>query len=270
MNIKRILISEQEKKSILGLYNDDKTLVNEQFNSTNGTYVVPKEYTLLNVVNDGKNVIIPKGTKAWHNFNGSDSKIYLLNKNKEWVYYDCSSNEDENIFYTEKTSGTVKNDPLSKVIRTTFCNGKKIKTWEEITGKKTSEVINKSKAKCEFVKIVPTDEQLCYLAGDTKYVYAKKDDEYYTSRITDKKKWCKLSLPTWKTAVDKLNASGCKSKNEILSFVLPTDITDNDTMAPPTANNVNSQPVDKQQSQPNITNNNLAVTNKPLDTEIGI
>jgi hypothetical protein len=41
-------------------------------------------------------------------------------------------------------------------------------------------------------------------------------------------------------------------------------------MVPPTENNVNSQPVDKQQSQPNTTNNNLAVTNKPLDTEIGI
>jgi hypothetical protein len=267
MNIRKILISEQEKKSILGLYNDSKVLVNEQFNSTDGTYTVQNDQILLNVVNDGKNVIVPKGTKAWHNFNSSDSKIYLGNTG---VYYDCSFDGYENIFNVEDTYGTVKNDPLSKVIRSTFCNGKKIKTWEEITGKKTSEVINKSKTKCEFVKIVPTDEQLCYLSGDTKYVYAKKDGEYYTSRITDKKKWCKLSLPKWKTAVDKLNASGCKSIKEILSFVLPTDITDNDTMVPPTANNVNSQPVDKQQSQPNTTNNNLAVTNKPLDTEIGI
>jgi hypothetical protein len=215
------------------------------------------------------NVQIKKGTKIYPkdgklNFNAYYGEVSDVYDKISTGSYTCG---DE--FIVVGTSQQYGQAPYPggfiTTIQTLFCDGNKLKT-----DKKTSEVINKSKAKCEFVKIVPTDEQLCYLAGDTKYVYAKKDDEYYTSRITDKKKWCKLSLPIWKTAVDKLNASGCKSKNEILSFVLPTDITDNDTMAPPTANNVNSQPVDKQQSQPNTTNNNLAVTNKPLDTEIGI
>ena len=258
MNIKRILISEQEKKSILGLYNDDKTLVNEQFNSTDGTYTVQNNQTLLNVVNDGKNEIIPKGTKAWHNFNGSDSKIYLGNTG---VYYDCSSINNENIFNTEKTSGTVKNDPLSKVIRTTFCNGKKMKTWEEITGKKTSEVINKSKT----IKLKLSNEERCVLPNDKKWSYAKQKDRWFASKNNDD--W--FDITNNKKAVNILTTK-CQSIKEFLSFKLPTDITDNDTMAPPTANNVNSQPVDKQQSQPNTTNNNLAVTNKPLDTEIGI
>jgi hypothetical protein len=261
MNIKRILISEQEKKSILGLYNDDKTLVNEQFNSTNGTYTVQKNQTLYDVVNSGKNEIILKGTKAWHNFDGSDSKIYLLNKNKEWVYYDCSSNDDENIFYTEKTSGTVKNDPLSKVIRTTFCNGKKIKTWEEITGKKTSEVINKPKT----IKLKFTDEEICELPNDKKWHYATQGDKWYASK--NNIDW--FDITNNKKAVNILK-TGCKNLKKVLSFNTNAVVTDDDTMAPPTANNVNSQPVDKQQSQPNITNNNLAVTNKPLDTEIGI
>jgi hypothetical protein len=259
MNIKRILISEQEKKSILGLYNDSKALVNEQFNSTDGTYVVPKEHTLFKVTS-GKNVIIPKGTKAWHNFDGSDSKIYLGNTG---VYYDCSFDGYENIFIfdVEKTDQKVKNDPLSKVIRTTFCNGKKIKTWEEITGKKTSEVINKPKT----IKLKFTDEEICELPNDKKWHYATQGDKWYASK--NNIDW--FDITNNKKAVNILK-TGCKNLKKVLSFNTNAVVTDDDTMAPPTANNVNSQPVDKQQSQPNITNNNLAVTNKPLDTEIGI
>jgi hypothetical protein len=141
-------------------------------------------------------------------------------------------------------------------IQSLFCDGNKLKT-----DKKTSEVINKSKT----IKLTLSDEERCVLPNDKKWSYAKQKDRWFASK--NNVDW--FDITNNKKAVNILTTK-CQSIKEFLSFNTNAVVTDDDTMAPPTANNVNSQPVDKQQSQPNITNNNLAVTNKPLDTEIGI
>ena len=45
-----------------------------------------------------------------------------------------------------------------------------------------------------------------------------------------KKRWCKLSLPKWKTAVDKLVA-GCRTLREIVAFIPPV-VTADDPVEP--------------------------------------
>ena len=223
MNIRRILISEQDKKSILGLYGVDTTLVNEQFNPTDGTYTTQFDQVLNSVTNNGISVKIPKGTKVYHDFNGTSTKVILGNTG---VYYDCAFTGYENIFTVSKTLGTVKNDSLSKMIRGIFCNGKAMKTWEETTGKKeqTKDVQKPLiQKKCYTTNFTPTGNQICKLPNDKVWVYAKDGDgKWYTSRQTDVKKWCELVLPQYQVAVDKLIA-GCPTTEPIVLNVKPIE-----------------------------------------------
>lgn len=236
MNIRRILISEQEKKSILGLYGVDKDLVNEQeFKiDSDGTYTVKynQEFSVTGQQFGGSpsRVQIKKGTKI----KPKDGKL-IFN-----VYYGTVSG-----VYDKISSGTYTCGNTSIIVGTTqqygqvpppggfistirslFCNGNKLKT-----DNKTTELNKKTGGtKCESVLGIPKDDQLCYLDGDKTYVYAKKDGEYYTSKQTDKKRWCKLSLPKWKTAVDKLVA-GCRTLREIVAFIPPV-VTADDPVEP--------------------------------------
>jgi hypothetical protein len=219
MNIRRILISEQEKQSILGLYGVDKDLVNEQFNPTDGTYIVQNNQTLVSVTNNGKNIVIPKGTKAWHDFNGGDTKINLGNTG---VYYDCSFGGYENIFTYKETLGNVKNDSLGKVIRTTFCNGKKMKTWGEITGKTPPNVVNKPK-KIKLPNL--TEKNFCNLPGDTNWDYAKIDDGTWYTRRKGQEDWIKLETLKFQGAINLLEKdSKCGSLEKIpQTEIIPID-----------------------------------------------
>jgi membrane peptidoglycan carboxypeptidase len=236
MNIQRILISEQEKKSILGLYGVDKDLVNEQFNPTDGTYIIQKNQTLLNVTNNGKNIVIPEGTKVWHNFNGSDAKINLGNTG---VYYDCSFVGYENIFTYEKTSGNVKNDSLSKVIRSTFCNGKTAKTWEEITGKKVHNINQKPK-KIKLPNL--TEKNFCNLPGDIKWDYAKIDDGTWYTRRKGQEEWIKLETPKFQGAINLLEKdSKCGNLEKISQTeIIPIDLKSSELQVNPKQQNLNT------------------------------
>lgn len=266
MNIKRILISEQEKKSILGLYNDGKTLVNEvEFKlDPDGTYKVMynQKFSIVGQQFGGSplNVQIKKGTKIYPkdgklNFNAYYGEVSDVYDKISTGSYTCGDQ-----FIVVGTSQQYGQPPYPggfiTTIKSLFCDGNKLKT-----DKKTSEVINKSKT----IKLTLSDEERCVLPNDKKWSYAKQKDRWFASK--NNVDW--FDITNNKKAVNILTTK-CQSIKEFLSFNTNAVVTDDDTMAPPTANNVNSQPVDKQQSQPNTTNNNLAVTNKPLDTEIGI
>jgi hypothetical protein len=133
----KIRITEEEKQNIIGLhsvnYLKKKQVVSEQFDANTGRYVTQYPQKLTGVQNSiiGKVVDVPKGTPVWHDYDKqNDNKIYLGNLG---VYYDCSFNGYEYIFTDIKTLGNWKNESLSKQIRFYFCDGKKIKTWEQLT-----------------------------------------------------------------------------------------------------------------------------------------
>jgi hypothetical protein len=264
MNIKRILISEQEKKSILGLYNDSKTSLNEEeFKlNTDGTYNVKnnQEFSIMGQKLGGNSlkVQIKKGTKIYPEDGKLNFNVYyspFTSKEISSGNYTCG---DTSIVVgsSQQYSQTPPPGGFINTIKSLFCDGNKLKT-----DKKTSEVINKSKT----IKLTLSDEERCVLPNDKKWSYAKQKDRWFASK--NNVDW--FDITNNKKAVNILTTK-CKSIKEFLSFNTNAVVTDDDTMVPPTENNVNSQPVDKQQSQPNTTNNNLAVTNKPLDTEIGI
>lgn len=212
MNIRRILISEQEKKEILSKYGVNNDILSEGFDKTNGIYTTETGQILKKVTNP-KDITIPAGTKAWHNFKGSDTKINLGNTG---VYYDCAFDGYENIFVYGETFGTLKNDPLSKRLREFFCNGKKMKTWEEATGQQKKE--GETKKKCVFINKEFTQNQVCYLTGDKTWVYAKSDDgKWFTSKQVDKKTWCELTPDKYQKAIDTLVA-GCKSTEPVVEL----------------------------------------------------
>lgn len=133
----KLIISEEEKLNILGLHN--KKVLSEQFDASKGTYVSRFGQTLQGILNDNKNqkINVPAGTKFWHDWNaGKDNKVYFRANNLMY-YYDCAFTGYKNVFTDEKKLGNWTNDPLSKVIRSYFCNGNRIKTWKEVTGGKT-------------------------------------------------------------------------------------------------------------------------------------
>lgn len=135
---RRIIISEDEKKDILSKYYSNNNLVVEQFDKTTAVYTTMNDNTLKKVTAP-KEILIPKGTKVWHNFKGGDTKINLGNTG---VYYDCAFAGYDYIFLS--SNGNLKHDNLAKVIRNYFCDGKKMKTWQQVTGteKKTSSYVD--------------------------------------------------------------------------------------------------------------------------------
>ena len=239
MNIRRILISEQEKQSILGLYGVDKTLVNEQeFKiDSDGPYTVKynQEFSVTGQQFGGSpsRIQIKKGTKIKPKDGKLIFNVYLPKDGSLSGVYDKIStgtytcgNSSIIVGTTQQYGQVPPPGGFISTIRSLFCNGNKLKT-----DNKTTELIKKtSGTKCESVLGIPKDDQLCYLDGDKTYVYAKKDGEYYTSKQTDKKRWCKLSLPKWKTAVDKLVA-GCRTLREIVAFIPPV-VTADDPVEP--------------------------------------
>lgn len=121
---RRIIISEDEKKDILSKYYANDNLVVEQFDKTTAVYTTMNNNTLKNVTAP-KDILIPKGTKVWHNFKGGGTKINLGNTG---VFYDCTFAGYDYIFTDSKTLGNLRHENLSKVIRGYFCDGKKMKT----------------------------------------------------------------------------------------------------------------------------------------------
>jgi hypothetical protein len=134
----KIIITEEEKLSILGLHNENyvinKKVISEQFDASTGTYKSRFAQLLRGVQTSiqGKEIKVPAGTNFWHDWNKAGDKVYFR-VNNDLYYYDCAFAGSKNIFVDQDTFGSWSNDPLSTEIRRYFCNGNKIKTWKEAT-----------------------------------------------------------------------------------------------------------------------------------------
>jgi hypothetical protein len=143
--MKKILfvINESEKERILDMHKSAskrhylsekssafKTL-NEQFNQTNGIYTTKKDQALtpsidFNTQHPNK---IPAGTKIYHDYNNKSNTKIILGNTGVIVY--C----DRNVFIYNDSIDDLKNDGFMNVIKSVFCNGNKLKTWDQLTNK---------------------------------------------------------------------------------------------------------------------------------------
>ena len=194
----KIIITEQEKLRIIDLHNSkqskNKKVVNEQFDNTTGVYKSKFGQLLMGIQtqNQSKKITIPSGTTFWHDWNkNEDNKVYFRANNNLLYFYDCAFTGAENVFQDKSTLASWENDPLSKVIRSYFCSGKRIKTWDEIKNKDVADST-----------IVCKEANGLYNTGQSTWDYAKVGDCYYTKKSTDTK-WVNLQLPK---NVNSLNA----------------------------------------------------------------
>jgi len=143
--MKKILfvINESEKERILDMHKSAskrhylsekssafKTL-NEQFNQTNGIYTTKNDQALtpsidFNTQHPNK---IPAGTKIYHDYNNKSNTKIILGNTGVIVY--C----DRNVFIYNDSIDDLKNDGFMNVIKSVFCNGNKLKTWDQLTNK---------------------------------------------------------------------------------------------------------------------------------------
>jgi hypothetical protein len=140
--MKKILfvINESEKERILDMHKSAskrhylsekstafKTL-NEQLNPTNGIYTT-KNVQSLSSYTRGTPIVIPVATTIYHDYsNKNTSKIVLGNTG---VVAYC----DRNLFIYNDSVTDLKNDGFMNVIKSVFCNGNKLKTWDQLTNK---------------------------------------------------------------------------------------------------------------------------------------
>jgi hypothetical protein len=136
------VISESEKERILGMHksaserhylSEQSTTFNtlkEDFDQTSGVYTTKHDQGLKATVDFGTKFPkrIPAGTKVYHNYNAKNNKIVLGNTG---VVAYC----DRNLFIYNTSIDDLKNDGFMKVIKSIFCNGNKLKTWDQLTNK---------------------------------------------------------------------------------------------------------------------------------------
>ena len=134
MNLNRILINESEKRRILGLHSEKKSLdvISEGFNPADQVYTLDYQQSVQATIDFGTVFpkTIAKGTKIYRT--GSYDKLYLGNTG--FVMY-C----DRDLFIYKDSiddlrigAGDVRNNSLRKILGDIYCNGKKIKGWDEL------------------------------------------------------------------------------------------------------------------------------------------
>jgi hypothetical protein len=208
MNIKRILISEQEKKDILSQYGISKDIISEQTLNEglrdDDTYTTEKSYKIISLTSPTNKNFQFDITKGTYVYKKDENKIcirqgceyYLLCKpyekgRYEWIIYDNYGD-----YYQEDD----RSRPLATELRNLFCKSSKFGTEIGGGGEK-------------YFK----ENQKCKLEGDSKWIYAKDSSGWWASKDGGNT-WIKLSLPKFKEAVDKLNnecpqgQGDCKTK----------------------------------------------------------
>jgi hypothetical protein len=235
MNIRRILISEQEKKSILSMYNVEDNVILEQKLNSDGTYTIMYDQTFKSQgytsAGNTNEVIVRKGTVIRKNSDGKSVIFNVYYKDKDdnnklklaatkGVYY-CGGlsikYKDSNQSYTQF------DNTFQKTISQLFCDGNKLKSDNKTVVNPQKDTTTK---KCYTTDFTPTYNQICKLPNDNTWVYAKDDSgKWYTSRQTDTKKWCELVLPQYQKAVDTL-VKGCPTTIEPIKLpIKPIDTT---------------------------------------------
>ncbi len=218
---KRFIITEEEKNNILGLYNLNETLLNEQnetytlVNKTNlirtslgGGGTLPYRITIkqgATIKKSGSSIIIPKESIYYYDEDTkkNDGKFYLDGKLACKGSESINFGENASYKYETKIPGTY--DTFAETLRNKLC--------------KTSVTTKTPETKKSPVKVkLPdlTEKNFCNLSGDETWEYAKLDDGTWYTRKKGQEEWTKLELPKYQKAVDLLNKDGkCGSLEEV-------------------------------------------------------
>lgn len=236
MNIRRILISEQEKKDILSQYGVKKDVISEQTLNSDGTYNImgTQEFIVHGQQYAGSppRVYIKKGATVKKNTDGKSVSVDVYYKKEDSTgsftgslvkagvtgKYECGGlvlKLGNQWYYQHESSGR----PFSKAMDKLFCNGSKLKS-DKVVGGGGEEQKPKTDNRCKFVEKEFTNQQVCYIPNDNTWMYAKTDDgKWHTTKQTDKKTWCELTTPKFQKAIDKLNIE-CKGLEPISKLEL--------------------------------------------------
>jgi hypothetical protein len=220
MNLNRILINESEKKRILGLHYGKKSLglISEGFNPLDQIY--PLDTQQSTQVTYDSTVVYPKtiakGTQIFKT--NKYDKLYLGNTgfvmycNRELFVY------NDGIDNVRIGTGDIRNNSLRKILGDIYCNGNKLKTWDELwkdSNKKTPGVDNQKPVGNKPITNNPNikENEICRLPGDKVWIYSKKGDIWYTSK-NGGKTWIKLDPIKFKSAIDLLNSKAVCGGNQ--------------------------------------------------------
>jgi len=246
MNIRRILIPEQEKKDILSQYGVKKDVISEQTLNSDGTYVVKRDQVFYS---------------SGEQLGGSASKVYVR---KDTIVYPDKDGKSVifNVYYKEnnqfKLSGSKgklncgqniinvgsqtyqqapdTGQPFKTTINKMFCGGDILKT------KKTE-----TKQKSKTIKLTLSDEEKCLLPNDNVWQYAKQKDRWFASK--NGIDWFDITNNSKATTLLK---SSCKSLKDILAFIPPV-ISDDETL-PPIPTSPDSKNVISKNNAPDMDN----------------
>lgn len=230
MKKNQLLISESEKERILSLHvlAKEKSRLNtlsEQFDKTKGTYKSQKDQVLNGVQEDIKNkrVTVLAGTLFWSKWGKDGDNMVRFNVSGVNYYYNCGFSGDKDIFTDENKNGNWRNGPLSKEIRFNFCNGDKLKTWDQVTGVKNivKTPTTGTGGSPKSIKLPNlTNKNFCTLPNDKIWKYAKMDDgTWYTSK--DQINWFQLMLPKYQKAIDILSKdASCEGLEPVVKLEL--------------------------------------------------
>jgi hypothetical protein len=238
MNIKRILISEQEKKDILSQYGVKKDVISEQTLNDDGTYTIKnlQEFTVHAIQYGGSapRVYIKKGETVKKNTDGKSLSVDVYHKKEDSTGKFTGplvKSEPKGKFicgdYLLRFEGSeqtyeqivMTGQPFKTAMNKLFCDGNKLKS-DKVVGGGGEEQKPKTDNRCKFVEKEFTNQQVCYIPNDKTWMYAKTDDgKWYTTKQTDKKTWCELTTPKFQKAIDKLNIE-CKGLEPISKLEL--------------------------------------------------
>lgn len=241
---KRFIISEQEKKSILEMYekrgfkrllmeyDKSKDVLNEK-----GQYITQNDVELL-TNNSEESRFIKAGTvvwgesgtgsiKFWQNYTAIKNKSYSY---KEMFYLGC----DEKVVYLQKQAGegqefaemtdltfttTNPSDFIPK-LQSMFCCGGKLKEYNLRPGSRAWAKPGEEGYTCKgkVQTYVPQDKfeipnkEWCSLMRDPAYFYAKRQDGWYFTR-KEPINWKKLDGTKYPSAITKLEDPTNGAKN---------------------------------------------------------
>lgn len=244
---KRFIISEEEKKSILEMYEKRsfKNLLMEYDKSMDvlnekGQYITQGDVILRGkfVGENGKETttLIKKGSLIWADEDGIHfwDNDHVSGNSKQLIKVQCSASfdsvygyrkEDGNwyadIAYTKVPNASVEPKDFYSKLKSMFCCGTKVKPYNKRPGSRawakpgeegyTCGDDNKENTSTKLKVEIP-NEEWCQLPNDKIYYYAKKEDGWYFTR-KEPINWKKLDPTKYQSAITKLEDPTNGAKN---------------------------------------------------------
>jgi len=218
---KIITLTESDINRIIARVMNENRLISEQKLNDDGTYNImgTQEFIVHGQQYTGNppRVYIKKGATVKKNTDGKSVSVDVYYKKQDSTgsftgslvkagvkgKYECDGlvlKLGEQWYYQHESSGR----PFSKTMDRLFCDGNKLK------GSKST--VGGGGKKPTPIKKIFTEDQICRLADDKTWIYAKDEKGVWWASKDGGKNWFELKLPKFQKAVDLLNTE-CPKNN---------------------------------------------------------